>query len=106
MFEISDVMVDKEEVAMTLNIRLELPAEGCVDQEEPTMEHEVIVSDELSSVSKSHIEIIMQKMAQTPGWHKGFRALDAPLSLQVISFIGRLPGRITTPRTRANCVGA
>ena len=33
MFEISDVMVDKEEVAMTLNIRLELPAEGCVDQE-------------------------------------------------------------------------
>ena len=51
MFEISDVMVDKEEVAMTLNIRLELPAEGCVDQEAPTMEHEVIVSDELSSVS-------------------------------------------------------
>lgn len=33
MFEISDVMVDKEEVAMTLNIRLELPAEGCVYQE-------------------------------------------------------------------------
>ena len=64
MFEISDVMVDKEEVAMTLNIRLELPAEGCVDQEEPTMEHEVIVSDELSSVSKTHIEIILQKMAQ------------------------------------------
>ena len=64
MFEISDVMVDKEEVAMTLNIRLELPAEGCVDQEEPPMEHEVIVSDELSSVSKSHIEIILQKMAQ------------------------------------------
>ena len=28
------------------------------------MEHEVIVSDELSSVSKSHIEIILQKMAQ------------------------------------------
>ena len=49
---------------MTLNIRLELPAEGCVDQEAPTMEHEVIVSDELSSVSKSHIEIILQKMAQ------------------------------------------
>ncbi len=28
MFEISDVMVDKEEVAMTLNIRLELPKDG------------------------------------------------------------------------------
>ena len=64
MFEISDVMVDKEEVAMTLNIRLELPAEGCADYEDPSLEHEVIVSDELSSVSKTHIEIIMQKMAQ------------------------------------------
>ncbi len=64
MFEISDVMVDKEEVAMTLNIRLELPAEGCADYEDPSLEHEVIVSDELTSVSKSHIEIIMQKMAQ------------------------------------------
>ncbi|MFR4886458.1 MAG: hypothetical protein ACLUDL_21100 [Eubacterium callanderi] len=28
MFEISDVMVDKEEVAMTLNIHLELPDES------------------------------------------------------------------------------
>ena len=28
MFQISDVMIDKEEVAMVLNIKLELPAEG------------------------------------------------------------------------------
>ena len=64
MFEISDVMVDKEEVAMTLNIRLELPKEDSAGHDAPALEHEVIVSDELASVSKSHIEIILQKMAQ------------------------------------------
>ena len=64
MFEISDVMVDKEEVAMTLNIRLELPDDGETVQNELALEHEVTVSDELASVSKSHIEIILQKMAQ------------------------------------------
>ena len=63
MFEISDVMVDKEEVAMTLNIRLELPKEDSADHGTSTLEHEVIVSDELASVSKSHIEIILQEMA-------------------------------------------
>lgn len=64
MFEVSDVMVDKEEVAMTLNIRLELPDESGSSQNTPSIEHEVIVSNELNSVSKSHIEIIIQKMAQ------------------------------------------
>ena len=64
MFEISDVMVDKEEVAMTLNIRLELPDDGETGQNELALEHEVTVSDELASVSKSHIEIILQKMAE------------------------------------------
>ena len=64
MFEISDVMVDKEEVAMTLNIRLELPDDGETVQNELALEHEVTVSDELASVSKSHIEIILQKMAE------------------------------------------
>lgn len=42
MFEISDVMVDKEEVAMTLNIRLELPDESGSSQNTPSIEHEVI----------------------------------------------------------------
>ena len=64
---------------MTLNIRLELPAEGCVDQEAPTMEHEVIVSDELASVSKSHIEIILQKMAQIL-MAQGISCFGCPLS--------------------------
>ena len=49
---------------MTLIIRLELPKEDSAGHDAPALEHEVIVSDELASVSKSHIEIILQKMAQ------------------------------------------
>ena len=63
MFEISDVMVDKEEVAMTLNIRLNLPEKEDTEHESAEMEHEVIVPKELSCVSKSNIETILQKMA-------------------------------------------
>ena len=79
MFEISDVMVDKEEVAMTLNIRLELPDDGETVQNELALEHEVTVSDELASVSKSHIEIILQKMAQIL-MAQGISCFGCPLS--------------------------
>ena len=79
MFEISDVMVDKEEVAMTLNIRLELPDESGSSQNTPSIEHEVIVSNELNSVSKSHIEIIIQKMAQIL-MAQGISCFGCPLS--------------------------
>lgn len=62
MFQISDVMIDKEEVAMVLNIKLELPAEGNQPEaQEPVTEHEVTVSEGLSCVSKSHIQIILEK---------------------------------------------
>ena len=61
---------------MTLNIRLEFPKEDSAGHDAPALEHEVIVSDELASVSKSHIEIILQKMAQIL-MAKGFRALAA-----------------------------
>lgn len=63
MFQISDVMIDKEEVAMILNIKLELPKKESLGNES-TPEHEICVSDELDSVSKQHIEIIIQKMAE------------------------------------------
>ena len=79
MFEISDVMVDKEEVAMTLNIRLELPDDGETGQNELALEHEVTVSDELASVSKSHIEIILQKMAEIL-MAQGISCFGCPLS--------------------------
>lgn len=79
MFEISDVMVDKEEVAMTLNIRLELPDESGSSQNTPIIEHEIVVSNELNSVSKSHIEIIIQKMAQIL-MAQGISCFGCPLS--------------------------
>ena len=79
MFEISDVMVDKEEVAMTLHIRLELPDESGSSQNTPIIEHEIIVSNELNSVSKSHIEIIIQKMAQIL-MAQGISCFGCPLS--------------------------
>lgn len=62
MFQISDVLIDKEEVAMVLHISITLPE--CPAEEEPecAVEHEVIVSDELSSVSKSHIQSILGKL--------------------------------------------
>jgi hypothetical protein len=64
MFQISDVLIDKEEVAMVLKINLALPEEGFHDNAVPDKEHEVTVSDDLSSVSKQHIEIVLQKMAK------------------------------------------
>ena len=70
---------DKEEVAMTLNIRLELPKEDSTGHDAPALEHEVIVSDELASVSKSHIEIILQKMAQIL-MAQGISCFGCPLS--------------------------
>ena len=64
MFQISDVLIDKEEVAMVLNIKIFLPDEGEAVKSEAVMEHDICVSNELSSVSKSHMEIIIEKMAQ------------------------------------------
>ena len=64
MFQISDVMIDKEAVAMVLNIKISLPEADLPTAAETAVEHEVIVSEELSSVSKTHIEIILGKMAK------------------------------------------
>ena len=59
MFQISDVMIDKEEIAMILNIKLELPDNA---EDNPIIQHEICVSKELSSVSKIHIEIILRQL--------------------------------------------
>ena len=64
MFQISDVLIDKEEVAMVLNIKISLSDEDGVKEEGATLEPEVCVSEELSSVSKSHMESIVRKMAE------------------------------------------
>ncbi|MCH5340553.1 MAG: MarR family transcriptional regulator [Acetatifactor sp.] len=64
MFQISDVLIDKEEVAMVLNIKISLSDEDGVKEEGVTLEPDICVSEELSSVSKSHMESIVRKMAE------------------------------------------
>lgn len=64
MFQISDVLIDKEEVAMVLNIKISLPDESGDTEDNATLEAELCVSEELSSVSKTHMEHIVRKMAE------------------------------------------
>lgn len=64
MFQISDVLVDKEEVAMVLNIHITLHDNTESEESVTVAEHEVCVSEELPSVSKSDIEAVIEKMAE------------------------------------------
>lgn len=64
MFQISDVLVDKEEIAMILNIHISLPDGDNAAAGGTALEPEVCVSEDLSSVSKSHIKIMVRKIAQ------------------------------------------
>ena len=61
MFEISDIMVDKEELAMALNIELKIPDED--DNGEEFMSN-VSVSKYLNSVSKTLAENVAQKVGK------------------------------------------
>lgn len=63
MFQISDVMIDKEEVAMCLNLRVSVP--DTTPPEASTISDEQIsVSTGLSSVSKPHILFFIRKVLQ------------------------------------------
>lgn len=64
---------------MTLNIRLELPEKEDINHEPTQMEHEVIVPNGLACVSKSNIEIIVQKMAELLV-AQGISCFECPLS--------------------------
>lgn len=61
MFEISDVLVDKDEVAMALNIRVDLPETGTTERE--TID-KITVSESVCGVSKTHITEILRKVAK------------------------------------------
>ena len=84
MFQISDVLIDKEEVAMVLNIKIKLPSEPCEEKEEPVFEHRVTVSEELASVSKTHIEIVLNKMANVLD-RQGLSCFRCPKSSYILS---------------------
>jgi len=64
MFDISDVMIDKEEVAMTLNINIRVDEE--METQIPVItEEQICVPAEIPSVPKTHIVRLIQKLAQT-----------------------------------------
>ena len=48
---------------MVLNINIDLSESTDSDTKSPVTEHEICVSEELSSVSKTHIELIVKKVA-------------------------------------------
>lgn len=63
MFQISDVLIDKDEVAMTLKINIRLPEENA-DEMPAAIEHNISVSPELSCVSETHIGQMLQKLSE------------------------------------------
>ena len=69
---------------MVLNIKIKLPAETCEEQEDAVFNHEVIVSEEISGVSKTHIEIILNKMANVLD-SQGLSCFRCPKSRYILS---------------------
>lgn len=59
MFEISDVLIDKDEVAMALNMKVDIPNK-CLEIPKPLPK--ISVSEYLSGVSNSHIHFLLQKI--------------------------------------------
>lgn len=82
MFQISDIKIDKEEVAMALNIRVNIPEEeeimeenevmdtekaialACQNSENEVSEAQISVSKNLRCVPKSHLVKMIQKVAK------------------------------------------
>jgi len=70
MFQVSDIMIDKEEVAMELNIKLEIQEEKVKVEElekgetEVVSGEQVIVPESISSVSKLNINLMIKKLAE------------------------------------------
>ncbi len=65
MFEISDIMIDKEEIAMKMQLPICIPDEpegSCVP--EPDMEEQISVPENSSCVPVSHIKFMVEKVAE------------------------------------------
>ncbi|MDO4275118.1 MAG: MarR family transcriptional regulator [Eubacteriales bacterium] len=63
MFNISDVMIDKEEVALALSLPIHVPDEPAAVQE-PDISSQISVSDEDESVPKTHMEFLVDKVSK------------------------------------------
>ena len=79
MFQISDVMIDKEEVAMCLNLHVSVP-DTIPPESGPISDEQICVSTELPSVSKSHMLYFVRKVLQTLE-AQGISCLSCPKSI-------------------------
>ncbi len=59
MFEISDVLLDKDEISMALNIRITMPD---TEPDDTSLSENISVSPSLGSVSKKHISVVVEKV--------------------------------------------
>jgi len=63
MFNISDVMIDKEEVSMTFQIPTIIPDGTPVPEDNSIKDEQIYVSDNAACVSESHIRQMVKKVA-------------------------------------------
>ena len=78
MFRISDVMIDKEEVAMCLNLRVSVP-DTISPESSSISDEQICVSTELPSVSKPHMLYFIRKVLRTLE-AQGISCLSCPKS--------------------------
>ena len=71
MFNISDVMIDKEEISMTFQVPVHIPDTPSIPETEPIRDEQITIMEADSSVpgqavcvSKTHMKKIVQKVAQ------------------------------------------
>lgn len=74
MFEISDIMIDKDEVAMALNIKVNIPPEEVLPF---VSKANVSVSNYLVGVSESHIAVAVEKVGKMLAM-QGFPCFSCP----------------------------
>lgn len=82
MFQISDVMIDKEEVAMCLNLHVSVP-DTIPPESSPISDEQICVSAELPSVSKPHTLYFVRKVLQTIE-AQGISCLSCPKSKHML----------------------
>ena len=64
MFNISDVMIDKEEISMVFQIPITLPDKEDESVSDSVKEEQITVSDSTDCVSKPHMKAIIEKVAE------------------------------------------
>lgn len=103
MFEISDVLLDKEELAMALNIDIKVTDEASENQE---LSSNITVSNFLNSVSKTAVDMLIQKVGKILSLVNKIVFIHPYLKrkvLRVLNFLYMLP-RIFTLLTEPSAI--